>query len=244
MSDLAFFVDISSHQTVEDWDLLARSTDGIIIKASQGENFRDPNLEANVAAARAAGLPVMALYHYANHVGSGKFSKRISSPVEAALNLLGACREHGVKWGVLDLEPKAVKDALAAGMTADDLEDWVKRFFLTWFQNDSLRLCVYLSGHTIKRAKGGFDFLRDFGLPLWWAGYIGPYTERSTRWPEKPVGWLRGWPNGMTQYRGGDDRKTVENEGGLCPGIKGDVDTNCGPTAGTAGEMIRDAKLA
>lgn len=244
---MLFFLDISHHQKVTDWRKVAESCDGVVIKATQGEDGRDPALDSHVKGARGAGCKVLALYHYAQHVGhSEKFAKRTSDPVEAAQDLAAACKLYGVKWGVLDLEPAEVERAIEqAGWTAGDFEAW-SRAFVGEFLKSGLRLAVYLSGETIKRSRvgaksGGFDWLRDSGLPLWWAGYLDHDDTRPLEWGP-PVGHLAGWPlDAAHQYRGGDDKKTKEDEGGKCPGIRGDVDCNCAPRDGWAGEMWRDA---
>lgn len=51
--------DISHHDTGVDLS----GCDGVIVKATEGVGYTDPALDANVAAARAAGKP-WGLYHY------------------------------------------------------------------------------------------------------------------------------------------------------------------------------------
>lgn len=243
---MLFFIDISVHQSVRDWGRVAESCDGVVIKATQGEAGRDEKLDDHVKGARAAGVKVLALYHYAQHTGhTPALAHRTSDPRKGAQNLVRACREFGVGWGILDLEPDEVKRARAVGWTAADFEAW-SRDFVDEFLKSGLRLVVYLSGETIKRSRvglawGGFDWLRAAGLPLWWAGYLDHDDTRPDTWG-LPVGHLAGWPlDAGHQYRGGDDKKTKEDEGGKCPGIVGDVDCNCAPRDGWAGEMLRDA---
>jgi hypothetical protein len=243
---LLFFIDISHHQRVTDWNLVRESCDGVVIKATQGESTRDKKLVQHVQFARGAGVKVLALYHYAQHVGHTETTAtRTSDPMTGAQNLVRACREHGVKWGVLDLEPDEVRLAREAGWTAAQFEAW-SRAFCAEFLRSGLRLVVYLSGETVKRsrggaASGGFDWLAESGLPLWWAGYLDHDDSRPDGWG-LPVGHIKGWPTDAAhQYRGGDDKKTKPDEGGKCPGIAGDVDCNCGPRDGWVGEMWRDA---
>lgn len=244
---MLFFIDVSTHQRIDSWAQVAESCDGVIIKSGQGESGGDEDCERNVKGARAAGVKVLALYHYAQHFGHTEALKsRPSCPKKNAINLATACKAHGVKWGILDLEPEEVRLAIEQGWTAADFEAWTRAFVAEFSRFKGLRLAVYLSGETVKRSRvgakvGGFDWLKDSGLPLWWAGYLDHDDTRPLEWGP-PVGHLAGWPlDAAHQYRGGGDKKTKEDEGGKCPGIRGDVDNNCAPRNGWAGEMWRDA---
>lgn len=243
---MLWFIDVSVHQEVTSWRLVGESCDGVIIKSGQGESGTDKSCDAHVKGARAAGVRVLALYHYAQHFGRKAFANRPSCPKENARNLAAACLAYGVKWGVLDLEPAEVADAVEKGWTAADFEAWSRAFVAEFATFKNLKLAVYLSGETIKRSRvgakvGGFDWLRDSGLPIWWAGYLDHDDTRPDEWGP-PVGHLPGWSlDAAHQYRGGDDKKTKEDEGGKCPGVVGDVDTNCAPRDGWVGEMWRDA---
>ena len=244
---MLFFIDVSTHQRIDSWARVGESCDGVIIKSGQGERGTDEDCDANVKGARAAGVKVLALYHYAQHFGHTEaLRSRPSCPKKNAINLATACKAHGVKWGILDLEPEEVRLAIEQGWTAADFEAWSRAFVAEFSRFTGLRLAVYLSGETIKRSRvglkvGGFDWLRDSGLPLWWAGYLDHDDTRPLEWGP-PVGHLAGWPlDAAHQYRGGDNKKTKPDEGGKCPGIRGDVDTNCAPRAGWVGEMWRDA---
>ena len=243
---MLWFIDVSTHQTVTSWRKVGESCDGVVIKSGQGESGIDDKCDMHVAGARAAGVKVLALYHYAQHFGRAAFAKRPSCPKENARNLATACRHYGVKWGILDLEPDEVDDAIEKGWGAADFEAWSRAFVAEFSTFKDLKLAVYLSGETIKRSRagarsGGFDWLRDAGLPLWWAGYLGADESRPETWGP-PRGHLTGWPlDAAHQYRGGDNKKTKGDEGGKCPGVVGDVDNNCAPRDGWAGEMWRDA---
>lgn len=243
---MLWFIDVSTHQTVTSWRKVGESCDGVVIKSGQGESAIDDKCDMHVSGARAAGVKVLALYHYAQHFGRAAFAKRQSCPKENARNLATACRHYGVKWGVLDLEPDEVDDAIEKGWGASDFEAWSRAFVAEFATFKDLRLAVYLSGETIKRSRagakaGGFDWLKDSGLPLWWAGYLGADESRPETWGP-PRGHLAGWPlDAAHQYRGGDNKKTKGDEGGKCPGVVGDVDNNCAPRDGWVGEMWRDA---
>lgn len=243
---MLFFIDVSTHQRIDSWAQVGGACDGVIIKSGQGESGTDEDCAKNIEGARAAGVKVLALYHYAQHFGRAAFDKRESCPKKNAINLATALKAHGVKWGVLDLEPDEVDRAVERGWTAADFEAWSRAFVAEFSRFTGLRLAVYLSGETVKRSRvgakaGGFDWLRDSGLPLWWAGYLDHDDTRPLEWGP-PVGHLAGWSlDAAHQYRGGDNKKTKPDEGGKCPGIRGDVDCNCAPRNGWAGEMLRDA---
>lgn len=245
---LLFFIDISTHQVVHSWARVEAACDGVIIKAGQGESGFDVSCADHVNSARMAGAKVLALYHYAQHFGHTEaLSTRPSCPKKNARNLISALRLHNVRWGVLDLEPDEVARAIERGWIAADFERWSREFVAEFKQSSGERkLVVYLSGETIERSRagarvGGFDWLRDSGIPLWWAGYLRHDAERPLTWGA-PVGHLAGWPlDAAHQYRGGDNKKTKPDEGGKCDGISGDVDNNCGSRAGWVGQMLLDA---
>jgi len=56
-------VDISAHNEITDWEALADTIDFVIIKATEGGNWKDRNFESNYIAAKNAGLKVGA-YHF------------------------------------------------------------------------------------------------------------------------------------------------------------------------------------
>ncbi|MBR4843250.1 MAG: glycoside hydrolase family 25 protein [Bacteroidaceae bacterium] len=65
-------IDVSHHQGRIDWDRVAASSAGseyplkfVIMKATEGGTFKDPNLEENLMAARKAGF-VCGVYHFYN----------------------------------------------------------------------------------------------------------------------------------------------------------------------------------
>lgn len=216
-----FFLDVSYHQETIDWRAVRTAgIDRAIIKASEGRNdglsFKDPKWAANVIGARRAGVRFGA-YHFAKLLGSA------TEQAEKLALLVGGAA--GCRFGVLDLEPATV-EALEEAEGAEAVEAWVRAFVGRWRALRRQPLVVYLSGETIRRSRGGLDFLRTFGLQLWWAGYPrAPFSWPLTG-PLEVLNHVAGWPVGAWQYVGGDNERTPAPDGGQCPGVEGDVDNN------------------
>jgi lysozyme len=89
--------DISHHQgprTVEDMQLVAAKAPAIMLKASEGTTWVDPEFVSNAGAATAAGLPWGA-YHY---VTAGHGSDQADHFAETVDSVSGECRFYCIDW--------------------------------------------------------------------------------------------------------------------------------------------------
>lgn len=214
--------DISKHNRITNYKTFVSRCDGVYVKATQGENTRDPMCATHVAKLREAGGNVFALYHYAQHVG---ITGRLSRADKAAQNLVGEMKKLGVEYGLLDLEPDAVSDAINLGWKAADFDRWVNIFvdefsLLVGFD----KLLNYCGGETARRAGGAFDWMFS-RIPTIVPGYLPVGARWYKIGPWSPVNWRHSHFAGA-QYRGGDNKKTVGDEGGKVTGAPGDIDCN------------------
>ncbi len=194
-------IDVSRYQGSIDWKKVAN--DGItfaIMKATEGQSYRDQTFLGNVKNAKAAGLLVGA-YHFI------KATSKITAKLEAA-NFYKAIQDAG---GIQVFDLPLVMDYESDGAK-------IGKAMITEVSKAFLEELEKLTGkkgmiYTYPAFIGNFSGLQ--GYDLWIARYS------ATREPENASGWTQ-WT--IWQYHGG-----IAGEGGTLPNGKQRVDGIGGP---------------
>lgn len=123
----------------------------IMIKATEGRTYTDPQFKNNAHAARAGGF-IMGAYHYARpDVGN--------SPEEEAANFVSVVKPYiGEIVMALDYEGEAIKYG----------ETWALQWLETVYKLTGVRPMIYLSGSQVKNFKN--VAAKNFGL--WIAAWM------------------------------------------------------------------------
>lgn len=146
------FIDVSHHQGKIDWSEVPRELAFVVLKCTEGSDFRDKRFAENVAGARAAGFDVRA-YHYA---------RPGNNPAEVEARW--ACKVAGDVPVYLDLEE-------SGGLSAPSLQAWALQFLQT-VQSIQVRTPVLYTGSAFLRYQlSGGALLSTY--PLWLARYSG-----------------------------------------------------------------------
>lgn len=223
--DLAQVVDLSFHQDNPDsrrdniaWATLVRTSGvkAIILKATEGAGYRDPQFENFRAECERWGVKWSA-YHYAHLVWRTRKSDpyAITNPITQAEHFVattGADRDGRRLW--LDLERKTLKRIVGAFSALAALE-WTQTFLQRVDELTGQRCGVYTSQGQVREYLSlpyAEQIVED--RPTWWAYYPRhPWPlERRTQPPKHPPG--LDWD--IWQYSGE----------GRCPGVQGDIDLN------------------
>lgn len=191
-------IDVSIHQGRIDWERVkADDISFVLIKATEGVGFVDPNLSANTAGARSVGLPC-GFYHFARpDTQSGRTVAAAIGDAQAEADSLLAVAfpTSGDLLPVLDLE--------TAGLPPARMVAWTR----AWLERVAERIGVKPFLYTFPGFWGKLGNTTEFGsYPLWIAHW------RVTA-PQLPKGWRR---HAIWQYA--DD--------GHVDGISGRVDLN------------------
>jgi GH25 family lysozyme M1 (1,4-beta-N-acetylmuramidase) len=189
-------LDVSHHQGSIDWPRVARAGKQFAyIRASAGTLTEDARYDANIAAARRAGLAVGS-YHYANPSATAGDAEN-----EAAWFLEHASFESGDLIPVLDLE-------VANGLDPDALIAWTR----TWLERvtaaTGVRPMIYTTPSFWSSGLRNTDWFARNGDRLW----IAHWTKAAA--PTVPAGSWGG--QGWTVWQ--------STSSGSVPGISGRVD--------------------
>ncbi len=173
-------VDISAHNGAVDFTALrADSIDFVIIKASEGTDFKDPNFHDNYRRARAAGLAVGA-YHFFRFDTPGYMQ---------ALNLLHSVRGKQLDLPlVIDIEEWGNPNDRATSTISSQL-----RVMAGLLEQEGYKVMLYSN-------KDGYDrFLRAgfSGYPIWIASLTGQPDMQWTFWQYTHSGSVRGVPSSV-----------------------------------------------
>jgi len=191
-------IDVSSHQGRIDWQRVkADDISFVLIKATEGVGFVDPNLTANAAGAKAVGLPC-GFYHFARpDTQSGRTVESAigDARAEADALLAVAFPKSGDLLPVLDLE--------TAGLPPARLLAWTK----AWLERVTERTGVKPLLYTFP------GFWPKLGDPSEFGGYPLWIAHWRVAAPQLPKGWRR-----HTIWQYADD--------GHVDGIRGRVDLN------------------
>lgn len=151
-------VDVSHHQGDICWETVAsESVAFAIVKATQGDKFRDTLWEKNVRGAMASGLAFRS-YHYADPF-------RSSGPVSEADHYLSVVGQ--VETAVLDWEGAALK------LGVDEQADWIGRWMT---EVDADGLMLYCSLNTWGELHPHVSESTELWVAWWDSSY----------WPHKP----------------------------------------------------------
>jgi GH25 family lysozyme M1 (1,4-beta-N-acetylmuramidase) len=191
----AVVADISAAQGKVDWAALSGHVDGVILKASEGTGYRDPQFDANVAGARAHGVPLVGVYHFPRpDLGnSGQAEGQWFAQVVTGV---------GNVPRIVDIErhPSCTPTRWAQVCTPDWLWALVTAAGVTWDYGNRGDLSTAVRGD------------RRFAVHrVWEASYPGGTPDPSTD-PVLPAPWNR--KPDMWQF----------SDTGRRPGIAGDVD--------------------
>jgi len=191
-------IDVSEHQGRIDWQRV--KADGIsfvLIKATDGVGFVDPNLKANAAGARGVGLPC-GFYHFAHpesHSGKTVESAVADARAEADALLAIVFPKSGDLLPVLDLE--------TPGLPPARMVAWTR----AWLERVAERIGVKPMIYTSPGFWSKLGNTTEFGsYPLWVAHW-------GVNAPQLPKGWQR---HTIWQY----------TSDGHVDGIGGRVDVN------------------
>lgn len=196
-------IDISHHNGPVDWSKVA--ADGIsfaLLKASEGQNYRDPTFAGHLKAARTAGLLVGA-YHFVTA------RTEAAARVEAA-NFAGAITAAG---GVelLDLPPVMDYENNPSGLSKAQINAVAEAFLTAIEQLTGVRPMIYT----------GSSFAGNFGANL------GVYKLWIARYSDTPPANVPAWGRWTVwQYSDGKDGGVRGNGSRKVAGVSGEVDLN------------------
>jgi GH25 family lysozyme M1 (1,4-beta-N-acetylmuramidase) len=141
------------------------------LKASEGTSFTDPQFDAHLAGARAAGIRVGA-YHFARPVHSATFAEQEAHRFFLASGALGS--SPGELPPLLDLEAPTPGQWAKYGLTASKLRDWAIKFLDTCESLFGCKPMVYSYPYFLNAMADVGDVA---SYPLWLASYT------SQDWP-------------------------------------------------------------
>lgn len=187
-------VDISNHQPTIDISKI--DTDFVIIKASEGVGWADPQLESHVSKARAAGK-LVGFYHFAR-------------PLATAENTADAEAKSFLNYVKPYLK---VGDMLVLDWEAENQSNitWAKAWLDTVGTNTDSVPLIYMNLNTANAYNWGA--VSDI-YPLWLAQY--PSSAKQGWGPTSKMGTATGWNTVMWQY----------TSTGNVTGYTGDLDLN------------------
>lgn len=175
--------DVSRYNPKVDWKGLAASGHRFVyIKATEGTGHRSPTHDAQLAAAKDAGL-FHGAYHYARPASSdGATQARFFT------NNGGAWRPDGRTLpGALDLE-QSTTGPRCHGLTVPRMQAWVRDFSTTYAQLNGRAPVVYVKAEVWHECVGN---ARDLGgQPLWLYDHEGGPDPLPVGW-ERPTLWQR-----------------------------------------------------
>jgi lysozyme len=172
-----FGIDVSHHQGTIDWLALSKNkpaVEFILIKATQGTGYTDPQFYNNVNGANNIGLK-FGFYHFST-LNSENVEKDASEEAEYFLSVINKTLKPALPL-VLDIEVESPNIQL----DREQVRTWIKTFFST----------LEKTGHKNYMIYSGTPFLnshlpKGHGLgtiPLW----LAAYTNKPE--PVIPAGW-------------------------------------------------------
>ena len=157
-------IDVSAHNGVIDFEAVAAdSIDFVLIKATEGGDFKDRRFHRNIEAARRAGLAVGA-YHFFRFDTSGYLQ---------GLNFVNSIAGHQLDLPVvIDLEEYSNPRISSTEMIVRRLRDMIAHL-----ERHGYRVMIYTNKDGYERfVKGRFE-----GIPLWLATFTPPPSEVTWR---------------------------------------------------------------
>ena len=165
---LCYGIDISHHQGSIDWDMVAQASVEnpirfVIMKATEGSSFTDPDYADNIRRARDAGF-VCGVYH---------FYSPMASPQKQAENYINT-----VKLAKGDFVP--VVDVERSGRSSDELQRELLVFLKALETHYGAKPIIYASSKFRKRHLYNAEF---DSYPFWVAHYYvaRPVTDKPWR---------------------------------------------------------------
>jgi GH25 family lysozyme M1 (1,4-beta-N-acetylmuramidase) len=191
-------IDVSNHQGVIDWSLVAASgTRFAFAKATEGRTFVDPMYAANEAGSALAGV-VFGAYHFARPDGTAN-----DAVIEADHFVDVAQPEPGHLIPVLDIER-------TGDLSQAQLTQWILDWLGRVTERIGVRPMVYTSPNGWETRTGDTTAVADAGYTMLWVAHWGVAS------PTVPGGNWGG--NGWTFWQYGNC--------GAIPGIDGCVDVD------------------
>lgn len=224
MNEWIDILDVSAAQGVIDFDRVAaakvapgvdRHWRGVLCKVSEGQSYKDPTRQQNIAGARSVGLPWGAyLFVHPN----GDVRKQIENAWDAVGDTMPTfALGFDLEAADPSLSPQQLVDQLRRGRDAT----------LEWFGRAPL---VYsYPDFWARRMMPAVALAPDIAeLPLWWAFYGAgmPWYPKHEQLPKPPEPWrTSGKATTLWQYSG-NTKKPARGWFGHVDGIVGDVDRN------------------
>lgn len=217
-------LDVSAAQGVIDFQRVAaakvapgvdRRWRGLICKVSEGQTYKDPTRQRNIAGARAVGMPWGA-YAFIHPAGD------VRKQVENMWNAVGDTMP--IFAPAFDLE------AADPALTPQQLVDQLRRgrdAVLEWFGR--LMLVYSYPDFWARRMMPAVALATDVAeLPLWWAFYGAgmPWYPKHEQLPRGPEPWRSAGKTATLWQYSGNTKKPESGWFGHVDGIVGDVDRN------------------
>lgn len=155
-------IDVSQWQDNVDWPTVAGVGTGfVIIRATKGDDYRDPMYTTHLAGALANQI-VPGAYHRAT-----PSLARGDALAEANFFLKEARNEAGDVLPVLDIEE-------TGGLNVVQLQDWVRTWVVRVRSRLGVRPMIYASPYFWETNMGDTTWFADRGYPLWVAHWDAP----------------------------------------------------------------------
>jgi lysozyme len=153
--------DVSGWQGTINWAALASACDFVIMKATEGTSFIDPDLHRNVAGARQYKVP-HAFYHYID----------VQDPVKEADHFLATCKRVNGEGQSLDFEGNILNYRDPVG--------WAKTWLDHVHAKSDNRPIPYMSGSVVSRFNWGPVVAENYAL---WDASWGSAAPKPGQWP-------------------------------------------------------------
>jgi lysozyme len=164
-------IDISHHQNFPDFaKVKAAGAQFVILKATEGVNYVDPNFNQNAKAALGVGLPIGA-YHFL----------RSGSVIDQANDFLEAIQPYKLTWpAAVDVEDAPNTTELSS-MSTGALTEMVLNF-CSYVKAAGYQPCVYSNYNWLFSAKH-LDIIkiREANIPIWLAWYSKATPDNADR---------------------------------------------------------------
>src|SRR5260221_9080760 len=154
-------LDVSQWQGAIDWSGVAYDGKAfVIMKASQGQTFGDPNYATNHAGARAQGI----------RVGAYHFASPDSSANDATIEADSFVQKMAILPG--DLNP-ALDLEQTGGLSPADLTTWVSAWLTEVYAKVGMRPMIYTSPSFWSSKMGNTELFADQGYSVLWIAHWG-----------------------------------------------------------------------
>lgn len=157
-------IDISNHQEVIDWALVAKSKEEFVYaKATEGRTYEDAYHQRNRIGAKSHGLK-FGSYHYSLPQGSNDYWIRRDARLEAEHFLEYAAPRKGELRPVLDLEE-------TGGLDDEELITWVKQWLKVVKRDGGMRAMIYASPAFWRSYLSNTSWFAENGYKNFWVAH-------------------------------------------------------------------------